>query len=263
MKRYKFDSYEDEGPLCEKLSFTSAEEYKMLRTKIDLVLPAEIQSGTTEAKPHFCRTIGITSALRGEGKSTTAMNLSWSFAEAGCRVCLIEADMRLPNIGRRLELNEKPGLSNILTGKIRINDAIQSYEVNGKNGIKVITAGDIPPLPSELLESQNMGMLLKSLSDVFDYIFVDLPPVNIVTDALSLTKQKHLDGILLVARERVGTKKALRQAVEQFDMTDTKILGIVYNASKSAEGSYRRYRRHHYYKYSRYYRGDYREYRQK
>ncbi len=229
--------------LCEGMSFTAAEEYKMLRTKIDLVLPNSLKSDSDGDNHRRCRAIGITSALRGEGKTTTAINLSYTFAEAGCGVCLVEADMRLPSIGAKLGIEGTPGLSNILSGGVGVEDSLKQYNIYGGTTFDMIPAGDIPPLPSEMLASENMKALLESLGTRYDYIIVDLPPINAVTDALALAKSNVLDGMLFVVREKVGTRSALSHALEQFSLTDTKLLGIVYNGNRGHAPSSRYYRR--------------------
>ncbi len=234
-----------------ELSFTATEAYKMLRTKLNLVVSqrqAEDSSGE-----HTCRFLGITSSMRGEGKSTTAQHLASSFAEAGHRVCILEADMRLPNLAQRLKLNAVPGLSNILSGQCNAQEGLQRYEKPDGTVFYAITAGDVPPLPSELLESRAMERLLTSLSHAFDYVIVDLPPVTLVTDALSVSK--HLDGMLLVIRENYCDKRALRDALYQFQVTGTRVIGIVVNASGSGSSvsySYRTKRSYGYRKYGQY-----------
>ena len=128
-----------------KLNFASREAYKLLRTNL-------IFSMCDEDK---CKIIGITSALRGEGKSTTAINLAYSLAEANQKTLLIEADMRLPLVHRLLQLDKTVGLSNVLAGVAKLEDAV-------RHGIllytlSVLPSGDIPPNPSELLSSSRMS----------------------------------------------------------------------------------------------------------
>lgn len=228
--------------ICDSMNFTTAEAYKMLRTKLNLIAPRSIVGEGDNQ--HHCRIIGITSSLRGEGKSTTAINLAYTIAEANHSVCLIEADMRLPNIAKRLSLEKTPGLSNLLTGQVTVQSTLQTYVSN--KGVKVytITAGDIPPTPSELLESANMEALLEAFSKTFDYIIIDLPPITVVTDPLSISGL--LDGMLLVVRKNYCDKRFLKDAVNQLHLANTKILGVVFtcaegNSIGSAHtGSYRR-----------------------
>ena len=148
---------EKEVNICKNLKFTAAEAYKLLRTNLMFTLPSDKK----------CRVIGITSALPGEGKSITSINLSYVFAESGKKVLIIDADMRLPNIARQLDLKSAPGLSNVLAGLCDISEATVDSGV--LDTFKVITAGDIPPNPSELLGSEQMASLIETLSDDYDF----------------------------------------------------------------------------------------------
>lgn len=166
------------------LSFAAAEAYKLLRTNLEFSLPTG--SG--------CQVIGVTSPLKGEGKSTTSINIAYTMAQTGKRVLLIEADLRLPTMARRLRIQPKPGLTSLMVGQCSGNDVLQKSGLNPN--LWVITAGDTPPNPAELLGSNPMTMTLKTMSKIFDIIIVDLPPVTIVSDTLIVTK--HLDGIIVV-----------------------------------------------------------------
>lgn len=213
----------DPRMLCENLSFAGAEAYKMLRTNLLFSLPDEQK----------CRVIGITSSVSGEGKSTTAINLAYVFAQAGKSVLLLEADMRRPNIARRLQLKSTPGLSNLLAG---MSDAVIQQSKQHTN-LYVISAGDVPPNPSEMLGSNRMKNCIETLAQRFDFIFVDLPPVNVVTDALSLCR--IVDGFVFVIRQDYSTRAAIRDAVRQLDIVGAKVLGFVMNSSGRGSKNYR------------------------
>ncbi len=252
--KYKYNYYggesESRSGLCGEMSFTAAEAYKMLRTKLNLILPGG-GNFNLDASTHTCRIIGVTSAMAGDGKTTTSINLAYSIAETGQKVCLLEADMRLPNIAKRLDLLDKPGLSNVLTGQCNVGDSIQKYV--GKYGSKmtVISSGDVPPMPSELLGSANMKSLLAYLAEIFDAIIVDLPPVSVVTDALSVSP--WVTGMVVVVRENYCDKRILKDVMYQFEQTGTKILGIVFNGANESAGApvkYKHYYRHYYKNYS-------------
>lgn len=234
--------------ICDSMSFTNAEAYKMLRTKLNLIAPRNVTGENGDSSQ--CRIIGITSALRGEGKSTTAINLAYTIAEANHNVCLIEADMRLPNIAKRLSLEKTPGLSNLLTGQVTVQSTLQTYTSNKGVKLYVITAGDIPPTPSELLESSNMNALLEAFSKTFDYIIIDLPPITVVTDPLSISGL--LDGMLLVVRRNYCDKRFLKDAVNQLNLANTKVLGVVFTCAEGTSVSAaqtRSYRRNYKYGY--------------
>ncbi len=213
----------DSSHICENMSFTAAEAYKMLRTKLGLILP-----GNPDSPERKCRLIGVTSALRGEGKSTTAVNLAYTMAESKKQVLLIEADMRLPSIHKRLGLSVSPGLSELLTSDAT-DVCMQQYPTKNGSALNVIASGEIPPLPSELLESKKMKMLLERSAEEFDYVIVDLPPVTVVTDAISLSA--ILDGMLLVVRENYCDSRSLQDAMNQFRLANVRLLGVVMNES--------------------------------
>ncbi len=232
---YSYGSDGKSGGLCSDMNFTTAEAYKMLRTKLNLVLPGDISGDQQGAQTvHVCKVVGVTSALPGEGKTTTSVNLAYTISESGHKVCLIGADMRLPSLAGKLSLEKAPGLSNVLTGQTSVRSAIQHFTSKDGCKVDVITAGDVPPKPSELLESKNMKLLLEKLRSLYDYVIVDLPPVNVVTDAIAVSG--YLDGMLLVVRQDHCDRSALRETIYQFQLTKTEILGVIMNCSDGPSG---------------------------
>ena len=148
----KREAAQTEQPIIgEYLSFAATEAYKLLRTNLMFALPDQGK----------CRVVGVTSALRNEGKSTLAINLAYTVAQAGYRVLLIDGDMRLPTLAKRLNIPKRPGLSNLLAGLCTVQDAVQTSDL--LDNLKAIAAGDIPPNPSELLASARMETLLREL----------------------------------------------------------------------------------------------------
>ncbi len=220
------------------LNFGAAEAYRLLRTNLDFSLP-DVTG---------CKFIGVTSTLRGEGKSTTSVNTAYAMAQTGQRVLLIEADLRLPNAAKRLKLKTTPGLSNLLTGQCTMGAAVQGCELS--ETLRVITAGDIPPNPAELLNSEQMVSLLKALSEYFDVIIVDLPPISAVSDALIISRL--MSGMIVVVREGMCSRSELNDTIRQLRFTDCKILGFVMTNSGVRESKYGYYR-----KKSHYYSSDY------
>ncbi|MCH5184043.1 MAG: CpsD/CapB family tyrosine-protein kinase [Oscillospiraceae bacterium] len=219
--------------LHKNLNFTAAEAYKLLRTNLQFTLPG--------GEEDTCRVLGITSSIRGEGKSTTAVNLSYTLAETGKKVLLIDADMRLPSVGKKLEMPNAPGLSNVLvaTG----NDAkIAIRPSKIYDNWRIVTAGDIPPNPSELLGSRRMKIVLAALEKEFDYIIVDLPPVNVVSDTLIVSPV--LDGLVVVVRENYTDRKELRSCVRQLNLSNAKVLGFVMTGAKESLKRYGKYKRY-------------------
>jgi capsular exopolysaccharide synthesis family protein len=224
------------------MNFAAAEAYKLLRTNLTFSF-----SGNEE-----CRVIGVTSSFRGEGKSLTAMNLVYTIAEANKRVLLVEGDMRLPTVAKRRGLQEKPGLSNLLVGLDSISSAIQRYRVSlGEKllSLDVMVSGDIPPNPSELLSSERMKNLLKKLRERYDYVIVDLPPVNAVTDALIASR--IVDGIIVVVRNDHAVRGALAETMRQLRQAEAHVLGFVYNDASGTNSKY--YSKKGYYSSNYYY----------
>ena len=192
--------------------FYIQEAYKSLRTNVMFSL-------TDDKDSHV---IMITSALPSEGKSTTAVNLAYTFAEAGKRTLLIDCDMRKPKIGRLLKIKKSDGLSDMLFHATDTEPLF--FRVNEMN-LFVLTAGSIPPNPSELLGSARMKRLMDSLRQKFEYIILDMPPINVVTDAVIASPLA--DGTLLVVRAGVSERNAALKAMDQLKRANAKILGAV------------------------------------
>lgn len=223
--------------LNENSDFTVKEAYKTLRTNIRFSQPEE-----------GCRKICITSGMPGEGKSITSLNVAISFAESGQRVLLIDADLRRPTLARLLIENGTPGLSNLLAGMCKPEDAIHPERYPN---LDIIFSGMVPPNPSELLGSSRMEKLLDSLAPRYDYIFIDTPPVNVVTDACVISAK--LDGTLIVARRNRSDRDTVSRCVNQMKIAGGKILGFVLNGADLEGRS--KYSKHGYnaYRYDRYY----------
>ena len=218
---------ESRKTIGENLSFAAAEAYKLLRTNLEFSLPAG----------DGCRVIGVTSALKGEGKSTTAINIAYTMAQTGKNVVLIEADLRLPTIAKRLKLHSKPGLTNLLVGQCSGNDVLQKSGLNPN--LWVVTAGSTPPNPAELLGSTHFAMTIDAMAKVFDIIIVDLPPITAVSDALIVSKS--LNGVILVVRQDYCNRAAAEEAVRQLRFVDAKILGFVMTGANTQSKNYKRY----------------------
>lgn len=223
----------------DKLSFAATEAYKLLRTNLFFCLPAS--EGRT------CPVVGITSAVQGEGKSTTAINLAYMLAEDGKRICLIEGDMRAPTFNKRLNLNRKDGLSQVLAGMQTDPKAIFSTALH--ENLSVIPAGEMPPNPAELLGSERMAKLIGLLKGVYEYIIIDLPPITVVADALAVSGV--LDGIVVVVQDGTTTRRQLNDSMQRLDVIKSKILGFAVTRADSGGGRYgkRKYGYGYYYGY--------------
>ena len=220
--------------LNNKTSFHVREAYKALRTNLIFSLPSDT-----------CKKIVITSALASEGKSTNALNLAITFAEMDARVLIIDCDLRRPNLARLLDVPNAPGLSNYLVG---LNSSDEIIHKTTYNNLSIITAGNIPPNPVELLSSENMGRLIEKLETEFDYIFLDTPPVNLVIDTIVISKYVH--GIVLIALQNSTDKEALRYALKQIKFAGSKVLGFVLNGVVfGANGDYKNENKKKYYRY--------------
>lgn len=225
--------------LHKNLEFTATEQYKLLRTNLSFTLPDDQK----------CAIIGVSSSMRGEGKSTTAINLSYVLAENGKRVLLIDGDLRIPSIAKKMQIKSTPGLTNLLVDYE--HQTFGDFKSGLYDNWYIIPAGDLPPNPSELLGSRKMEKLLKILSEKFDYIIIDLPPVNIVSDALAIS---HLiTGMILVIREDYTEKKELENCIRELRLSDVNVLGCVMNVTKNGKAGYGKYRYRRYKKYYKYY----------
>lgn len=212
----------------QEISFAASEAYKLLRTKLQF-------SFADENKSHV---IGISSALSGEGKSLTAINLAYSLSLLDKKVILIDCDMRRPTLAEKLNIQKKPGFSSYLTGQCSVDGLIQYCGIkDDEQAFHVITAGQNPPNPQELLSSARMQRFIKLMRSGYDYIILDLPPIEEVSDALAVTKET--DGILMVVRQNYCNRLSLNNAIRQLTFVGAKILGVVYNCTDESSGKYK------------------------
>lgn len=220
------------------ISFAASEAYKLLRTKMQFSF----------ADDNDCHVIGVSSALTGEGKSLTTVNLAYSLAQLDKRVLLIDGDLRRPTIFTKLNVTKLPGLSNYLTRQTQLQDVIQACSLDENTQIHVVSSGRIPPNPIELLSSTRMSKAIELLRRSYDFILIDLPPVSEVSDALAVAK--ITDGILLVVRQDHCNRNILNSTVRQFEFINARILGIVYNCASENTGKYgKKYSKKYYRKY--------------
>jgi capsular exopolysaccharide synthesis family protein len=218
------------------ISFSAAEAYKLLRTKLQFSF----------ADDNTSRVIGVSSALTGEGKSVSSVNLAYALSQLDKKVLLIDCDMRRPSLSAKLPIIKVPGLSNYLSGLSHMDELFQPCGIKGEeNAFTVIAAGRNPPNPVELLSSARMEKMLDRLRQSYDYIILDLPPVGEVSDALAVAKLT--DGVLLVVRQNYCNRLALNSAVRQFQFVESRILGIVSNCASENVGAYGKkyYKKYH------------------
>ncbi len=208
-------------------SFEIIEAYKSARTNIMFSLNNE----------KGCKKVVITSPTSGEGKTTTCINLAHTFAETGARVLIIDSDLRAPRLHKYLKLPNERGLSNILAGFDSASDCIIHTD---RQNLDCITSGPIPPNPVELVSMGTMKELMDYLENKYDYIFIDTPPLNIVTEALILSK--YATGIILVTRQKYTMYKMVDRAINSLKFANARIIGFIMNDvedSKYVYGGYR------------------------
>lgn len=198
--------------LCPSSPFAVTEAFNSIRTQL-------IFTGKGEKCPVFV----VTSALSDDGKTTNAVSLAISFAMADQKVLLIDADMRKPSIHRYFNLECRNGLSELLAG---MTSEIKLRRTETKN-LSVLTAGQIPPNPAELLGTKQMDALLEYVRKYFDYVIIDTPPVNIVTDACVLAEK--VTGYVFVVQSGKNHIQDLRKATQQIELMNGHILGLVLN----------------------------------
>ena len=224
----------------EETPFAIKEAFETLRTNVIYT------TSTQEAGNIFV----VTSAEEDAGKSTILANLAMSFATADKKVLLIDADMRCPTQHGFFGFGEsQAGLSEFLSDMIADEKDI-IIASNVKN-LDMVHAGHIPPNPSELLLSRKFAKLIAYAKEKYDYVFIDLPPVGVVSDAISLVKL--VSGYILVVRANASKNVGVRDAIEKLDSIGGNIVGVVFNDITYKFGMYgTRYGRSKYGKYSKY-----------
>lgn len=218
--------------LDNEFPFAITEAFKALRTNVMFAL------STRNSK-----IFAVSSALPAEGKSTVAANLAITFAQTDSKVLFIDADLRKPVAHRTFNLKNNLGLSTLLGGIDSFREVLNSQVTTG---LDVITSGPIPPNPSEMLGSDNMKVLLEKLSEFYDYIIIDTPPINIVSDTLNMLP--FVAGVVLVACQGETPNDAFEDAVNSIKFADGHLLGaIIARVQSLGKGGYKKG-----YKYSRY-----------
>lgn len=183
------------------------------------------------------RTMLVSSAQSGEGKTTSTVNLAASLASTGGRVLLIEGDLRRPTMHKHFDLEPSlPGLTEVLTRQRQLEETLISSKV--KN-LTLLLSGAIPPNPAELLGSKEMALLIDELALVFDYVLIDSPPILPVTDSLILSRK--VDGVILVVKGAATPGRAVREAVSRLEGVGASFLGIILNDVDVTSGDYQYY----------------------
>lgn len=216
--------------------FNTLESYKVARTNIMYSLP----------KSDGAKVILVTSSEPGEGKTTATINLAITFAQTGAKTLIIDCDMRKPRVHRYLKVERSNGISNVLCGFKQLGEVIIKDASAVAPALDVIPAGEIPPNPAELLASDEMRNVIKQLAKDYDYIFIDTPPVTVVTDAMVIAPDTT--GVLCVVKQDVSSFDNYDAAINILKNASVKILGFIFNCSEKASSKYQYYNRR--YKYS-------------
>ena len=195
-----------------------AEAFRHLRTNLQF---ADVDSAL--------KSLVVTSAVAGEGKSTTSCNLAITLAQAGIKTVLVEADLRRPKVAQYLGIEGAVGLTSVLTGAATLTDVLQPW---GRIPLQVIASGPLPPNPAEILGSHLMQDLLKELEDVADIVVLDAPPLLPVTDAAVLARVT--DGAVLVIAARHTKREQVGRSLEALAGVDARLLGTVLNKTPAS-----------------------------
>ena len=202
-----------------------SEQYRTIRTNI------QFSSVDKEIK-----TIVVTSSMPGEGKSTTIANLAVVFAQQGKKVLLIDSDLRKPTVHYTFNLTNTFGLTNVLTRQAELRQVVNE---SVEDHLSILTSGPIPPNPAELLGSKAMGDLMKKVSEEYDMVFFDSPPLLPVTDGQILASK--CDGTILVVSSGKTESEQAVKAKDLLNAANSHIIGIVLNNKKMKNPNYYNY----------------------
>jgi capsular exopolysaccharide synthesis family protein len=203
-----------------------SEAYRTLRTNF--------QFATIKDRP---RTVMVTSAIPGEGKTTTAVNMGVTFADSGFRVLLVDTDLRRPHVHHVLKMQRGPGLADALRQGLDFNPLIRQTRIRN---LWTISSGHVPPNPSELIGSERMHNIVQDMGLQFDLVLFDAPSILVVTDPLLLAA--NVDSVVLVTAANRARRETVSRARKLMDTAHANIAGVVVNGLEVS-------RRHYYYYY--------------
>ena len=190
----------------------TAESYRSLRTNI------QYSSIDKQVK-----TLVVTSSNAGEGKSTVAGNLDYTFFQNGKRVLIIDCDLRKPSLHRKFNVSNEEGLTDVLVGTSKLNNVMKKIDDN----LYLLTTGTLPPNPAEIIGSNTMENFLEQCKINFDYIILDTPPILPVTDSKLLAIKA--DATVVVVRSEVSKSKHVSQAFKELEKVNANIIGTILN----------------------------------
>lgn len=201
-----------------------SEQFRTLRTNINFM-----------AIDHPIKTLALTSANISEGKSTVTDNLAIVWAQTGQKVLLVDADLRRSTLHRTFNLDNREGLTTILTSHARTVDLNKIIQPSGIDNLSLLPSGPTPPNPAELLSSQRMKEFLKAARERYDMVIVDVPPMLEVTDTQVISH--NLDAIFLVIKQGQTQKLGAKRTVELLKLAHANLLGYVMNDVESDSGA--------------------------
>lgn len=240
-----------QAPILSYVPLVEAEEHRLLTSHSGggsllesyRVMRTNVQFAAVDAPTN---SILVTSTAPGEGKSVTAANLAVAMAMDGRAVILVDADLRRPTIHSKFGVDQRPGLTNVLVGHTALEDALRDTDVPG---LRLLTAGPLPPNPAELLNSRAMAHVHEQLKAMADVVIFDSPPFLATADAQVLAAEA--DGVLYVVQFGEARKSAVRHAVELLQQARARVLGVVFNkidlTSRRDDYYYGYYRYYNYY----------------
>ena len=212
----------------------AAESYRRIKTALEFA--------NVDTPPQV---IQVCSSMQGEGKSITVLNIAATYAEDGKKVIVVDLDFRRPKLHRSFKVENKGGITDVLSGHIQLKDAIK----HGDNGIDCLNRGEKVPYPTAVLGSENIAKVFEQLRKDYEYIIVDCPPILAVGDAAIISKL--CDGCLFVISQSKTEKNAAKESIKILRDNNVNILGVVFTGITAKGSSY--YNSKYKYYYQNYY----------
>ena len=204
-------------------------QLELVRAKAQMVKSMEEYYNSIRTNIQFSgrdlKVITLTSAQPGEGKSTTSINLAISFARAGFRTLLIDADTRNSVMSGTFKSNERyQGLTSFLSGNAELSDVICDTSIDN---LMILPAGQVPPNPTSLIQNDNFKSMIETVRGLYDYVIIDTPPLGLVIDAAILAH--HSDASLLVTKAGADKRRTITKLKEQLEQSGSVFLGVILN----------------------------------
>ena len=212
----------------------AAESYRRIKTSLEFA--------NVDKQPQV---VQVVSSMQGEGKSVTVLNLAATYAEDSKKVIVVDLDFRRPKLHRSFNVENKNGITDVLAGHIKLEEAIK----HGDNGIDCLNRGEKAPYPTAVLGSEQMAKLFDELKKLYEYIIVDCPPILAVSDATIISRL--CDGCLFVISQSKTEKNAAKESIKILRDNNVNVLGCVFCGITSKGSNY--YNSKYKYYYQNYY----------